>query len=128
MIREELDSKVSALLNEKADYQTKIEKINSEVSALQTKYVAEYPHLIKKGSKVRIKSLLGGFNGGTHEKEVIVFVGDTHFYQKYDYRESQIYPDKDIMTMLHQVKKDGTQSSRTIRVYGKIVEIEILEQ
>lgn len=128
MTREELDSKVSALLNEKADYQTKIEKINSEVSALQTKYVAEYPHLIKKGSKVRIKSLLRGIDGKTHEKEVIVFVGDTHFYQKYNYLESQIYPDKDIITMLHQVKKDGTQSSRTIRVYGNIVEIEILEQ
>lgn len=128
MTREELDSKVSALLNEKADYQTKIEKINSEVSALQTKYVAEYPHLIKKGSKVRIKSLFVGFNGKTHEEEVIVFVGDTHFYRTYNYLESQIYPDKDIMTMLHQVKKDGTQSSRTVRVYGKIVEIEILEQ
>ena len=128
MTREELDSKVSALLNEKADYQTKIEKINSEVSALQTKYVAEYPHLIKKGSKVRIKSLFGGFKGETHEQEVIVFVGDTHFYQTYNYLESQIYPDKDIMTMLHKVKKDGTQSSRTERIYGKIVEIEILEQ
>lgn len=128
MTREELDSKVRALLNEKADYQTKIKKINSEVSALQTKYVAEYPHLIKKGSKVRIKYLCGGYDGETHEKEVIVFVGDTHFYQTYNYLESQIYPDKGIMTILHQVKKDGTQSSRTVRVYGKIIEIEILEQ
>lgn len=127
MKREDLDREVSALLNEKSDYEAKIKELGGKVSALRAKYVAEYPHLIKKGSKVRIKSLLGGFNGKTHEKEVIVFVGDTHFYQTYDYRESQIYPDKDIMTMLHQVKKDGTQSSRTVRVYGKIVEIEILE-
>lgn len=125
MKREDLDREVSALLNEKSDYEAKIKELDGKVSALRAKYVAEYPHLIKAGSKVRIKFSWG--RDSTKTKEIIAFIEENHFVDGYDYYLSAIYPDNTVAATLLQVKKDGTPSTRREQIYGKVVEIEILE-
>lgn len=69
---------------------------------------------------------------GESEKEYTVFVGCYAFKDclscicSYDY--SCLYEDKSICVKLLKVKKDGTPSERVERIWGDIVEIEILEQ
>lgn len=127
MEREDLDREISALLNEKLYYEAKVKELRGKVSTLRAKYVAEYPHLIKAGSKVRIKFSWGSPSDSTKTKEIIAFIGDNHYADGFDYYSSAIYPDNTVVATLLQVKKDGTPSTRRERIYGKVVEVEILE-
>ena len=127
MKREDLDREISALLNEELYYEAKTKELRGKISELRAKYVAEYPHLIKAGSKVRIKFSWGSSIDSTKTKEIIAFIGDNHFADSYEYYSNEIYPDKSVVATLWQVKKDGTPSARRERIYGKVVELEILE-
>lgn len=126
MKREDLDKAINAISEEQRELENKISTLKAKKKELQQQYVSEYPNKIKVGSKIRIK-----VRWGVSEKEYTVFVGCHAFKDclscscSYDY--SCLYEDKSIGVKLQKVKKDGTPSERIIRVWGDIVEIEILE-
>lgn len=124
MKREDLDIAINAINKEQRELEDKISALKAKKMELQRQYVCEYPNKIKKGSKIRIKT-----KWGVTEKEYTVFVGCHAFkhslYGNYDY--SCLYEDKDIGVKLLKTKKDGTPSERVERIWGDIVELEILE-
>lgn len=123
MKREDLDKAVNAISKEQRELENKISALKAKKMELQRQYVNEYPNKIKEGSKIRIKARCGAT-----EKEYTVFVGCHAFkgslYGSYYY--SCLYEDKSIGVKLLKVKKDGTPSERTERIWGDVVEVEIL--
>lgn len=128
MNKEDLNFEVETLQKAKQQLQLQLTDIDKEISKLRSKYVAEYPHLIKVGSKVRIKSSWKDYRGVNNEEEIIAFIGENKYSKDYDYWYSRIYPDVNVVAKLLKVKKNGTPSERCERLTGNIVEIEILEQ
>lgn len=124
MKREDLDKAINAINEELRELENKISALKAKKTELQRQYVSEYPNKIKEGSKIRIKAKCGGT-----EKEYTVFVGYHTFHDSlygcYDY--SCLYEDKSIGAKLLKVKKDGTPSERVERIWGDIVELQILE-
>ena len=124
MKREDLDKEINAINKEQRELENKISALKAKKMELQRQYVSEYPNKIKEGSKIRIKAKWCG-----SQKEYTVFVGCHTFkgslYGSYGY--SFLYEDKSIGVKLHKVKKDGTLSERVERIWGDIVEVEILE-
>lgn len=124
MKREDLDKAINAINKEQRELENKISALKAKTMELQRQYVSEYPNKIKEGSKIRVKAKWGG-----NEKEYTVFVGCHAFkgslYGNYDY--SCLYEDKSIGVKLQKVKKDGTPSERVERIWGDVVEVEILE-
>lgn len=127
MNKEDLNFEVGTLQKAKQQLQLQLADIDKEISKLRSKYVAEYPHLIKVGSKVRIKSSWKDYRGVNNEEEIIAFIGGNKYSKDYDYWYSRIYPDVNVVAKLLKVKKNGTPSERCERLTGNIVEIEILE-
>ena len=125
MKREDLDKAINAINEEQRELENKIPALKAKKKELQQQYVSEYLNKTKVGSKIRIKVRWGG-----SEKEHIVFIGSYIFkgtqIDSYDY--SCLYEDKSIGVKLLKVKKDGTQSERVERIWGDVVEVEILEQ
>lgn len=123
MKREDLDIAINAISEERRELENKISALKAKKQELQQQYVSEYPNKIKVGSKIRIKARWGG-----SEKEYIAFIGCYNFkgdsFISYDY--SLLYEDKNIGAKLLKVKKDGTPSERVERIWGDIVELEIL--
>ena len=124
MKREDLDIAINAIDKEQRELENKISELKAKKKELQRQYVSEYPNKIKEGSKIRIKE-----KWGVSEKEYTVFVGCHTFrdslYGSYDY--ACLYEDKSIGVKLQKVKKDGTPSERVERIWGNVVEVEILE-
>lgn len=124
MKREDLDKAINAINEEQRELENKISALKAKKMELQRQYVSEYPNKIKEGSKIHIKA-----KWCTTEKEYTVFVVCHAFkdclYGSYDY--SCLYEDKSIGVKLHKVKKDGTPSERVERIWGDIVELEVLE-
>lgn len=122
MKREDLDKAINAINKEQRELEDKISALKAKKMELQRQYVIEYPNKIKQGTKIRIKVKWGGT-----EKEYTVFVGCHAFkdFGCYDY--SCLYEDKNIGAKLMKIKKDGTPSERVERIWGDIVEVEILE-
>ena len=124
MKREDYDKAINAISEEQRELENKISALKAKKIELQQQYVNEYPNKIKVGSKIRIKTKWGG-----SEKEYIVFIGCYNFKgdscNSYDY--SLLYKDKNIGAKLMKVKKDGTPSERVERIWGNVVEVEILE-
>ena len=123
MKREDLDKTINAISEEQRELENKISALKAKKMELQRQYVSEYPNKIKEGSKIRIKAKWGG-----SEKEYTVFMGCHTFreslYGSYNY--SCLYKDKSIGVKLYKVKKDGTPSERVERIWGDVVEVEIL--
>lgn len=128
MNKEDLNLEVGTLRKAKQELQLQLVDIDNKISALHRKYVEEYPHSIKVGSKVRIKSSWKDYRGANNEEEIIAFIGENKYSKDYDYWYSRIYPDVNVVAKLLKVKKNGTPSERCERLTGNIVEIEILEQ
>lgn len=123
MKREDLDNAINAINKEQRELECKISELKIRKAELQQQYVNEYPNKIKVGSKIRIKARWGGT-----EKEHIVFIGSYCFKGgQFGYDYSCLYEDKSIGAKLLKVKKDGTPSERVERIWGDIVELEILE-
>lgn len=124
MKREDLDKAINAIDEEQRELENKISALKAKKMELQRQYVCEYPNKVKEGSKIRIKS-----KWGRTEREYIGFVVCHAFkcslYGNYDY--FCLYEDKNVGAKLHKVKKDGTPSERVERVWGDIVEFEVLE-
>ena len=124
MKREDLDKAINAISEEQRELENKISALKAKKMELQRQYVSEYPNKVKEGSKIRIKAKWGGT-----EKEYTVFIGSYCFkgsqFGSYDY--SLLYEDKNIGAKLMKVKKDGTPSERVERIWGDIVELEVLE-
>lgn len=125
MTKEELNKAINAISEEQRELECKISELKAKKQELQQQYVNEYPNKIKVGSKIRVKA-----KRGTTEQEYTVFIGCYAFrdslYGSYYY--SCLYEDKNIGAKLQKVKKDGTPNERVERIWGDIVEIEILEQ
>lgn len=128
MNKEDLNFEVGTLRKARQELQLQLVDINNKISALHRKYVEGYPHLLKIGSKVRIKSSWKDYRGVNNENEIIAFIGENKYSEDYDYWYSRIYPDVNVVAKLLKVKKDGTPSERCERLVGNVVEIEILEQ
>lgn len=124
MKREDLDKAINAINKEQRELEIKISALKVKKMELQRQYVSEYPNKIKKGSKIHIKT-----RWCETEKEYTVFVGCHAFkgslLNSHDY--SCLYKDKSIGVKLHKLKKDGTPSERVERIWGDIVELQILE-
>ena len=124
MKREDLDIAINAIDKEQRELENKISALKAKKMELKQQYVSEYPNKIKEGSKIHIKA-----KWGITEKEYTVFVGchafKDYLYGNYDY--SCLYEDKNIGAKLLKVKKDGTPSERIERIWGDIVELQILE-
>ena len=128
MNKEDLNFEVGTLRKARQELQLQLVDINNEISALHRKYVEEYPHLLKIGSKVRIKSSWKDYRGVNYENEIIAFIGGNKYSEYFDFRYSRIYPDVNVVAKLLKVKKDGTPRERCEQLVGNVVEIEILEQ
>lgn len=123
MKREDLDKAINTINEGRRELQNKISALEAKKMELQQQYVSEYPNKIKEGSKIRIK-----VKWGESEKEYTVFVGCHAFKSSLygGYNFSCLYEDKSIGVKLQKVKKDGTPSERVERIWGKVVEVEIL--
>ena len=79
------------------------------------------------GTKIRITEEVFNYAFGMKKTfSTLVYVGETKFLHNWSYDHSTIDDNKHLGTILYQVKKDGSQSSRIYRA-NDVIKIEVVE-
>lgn len=133
---EELLQELKNLKKKEINLHTEIKNIKIKRDELCDQYVQGLD-LLKVGTKIRIteegfkytRRTEGDFNYALGVKttfSTLVYVGETIFLQGWSYNHSKFYENKHLGTILYQVKKDGSQSSRIYRA-NDVIKIEVVE-
>lgn len=125
MIKEVLQEKESVIKESIREIEDKLRDKKKELLNLYDEYVSEYG-CIPYGTKIRVTLLTNRFHEEITET-FDAFVADNK-YCDYEYDYVSLYEDEKIKTKLFKVKKDGTQSCNILRLYGKVINVEILSE
>lgn len=117
---DELLQELKNLKEKEINLHTEIKNIKIKRDEICDQYVQGLD-LLKVGTKIRITE-----EGMKKTFSTLVYVGETKFLQDWSYDHSKIYENKHLGTILYQVKKDGSQSSRIYRA-NDVIKIEVVE-
>jgi hypothetical protein len=124
---DELLQELKNLKEKEINLHTEIKNIKIKRDEICDQYVQGLD-LLKVGTKIRITEEVFNYQVGMKQTlSTLVYVGETKFLQdKWSYDHSKIYENKHLGTILYQVKKDGSQSSRIYRA-NDVIKIEVVE-
>ena len=124
---DELLQELKNLKEKEINLHTEIKNIKIKRDEICDQYVQGLD-LLKVGTKIRITETVFNYEVGMKQTfSTLVYVGETKFLQdKWSYDHSKIYENKHLGTILYQVKKDGSQSSR-IYSSNDVIKIEVVE-
>lgn len=123
---DELLQELNNLKEKEINLHTEIKNIKIKRDEICDQYVQGLD-LLKVGTKIRITEEVFNYALGAKKTfSTLVYVGETKFLQDWSYDHSKIYENKHLGTILYQLKKDGSQSSRIYRA-NDVIKIEVVE-